>query len=207
MRIASTLVVALLAALAALWIKDEVADNAALKKAQAEISALQKAVKAQREEIAMLRSRDATLAVQLQQMQPALGDALATRMAAAFNRAADKYQLDPQLLVSVAWHESRLRPISTSYAGARGIMQVMPFWVREIDGIAHPAELHVIEQGIEAGAFVLRHYVDKARGDLTLALLYYNRGPAAVAKAYRMGVSPRNGYAAAVLRTYKGGVA
>ena len=60
-----------------------------------------------------------------------------------------------------------------SKAGARGYMQVMPFWARLI-GDGEPARLFHMQTNLRFGCVILRHYLDLERGDLFLALGRYN---------------------------------
>ena len=69
--------------------------------------------------------------------------------------------------------ESGFRKYAISRAGARGYMQVMPFWARLIgDGDAR--RLFHLQTNLRFGCVILRHYLDRERGDLFLALGRYN---------------------------------
>jgi soluble lytic murein transglycosylase-like protein len=59
--------------------------------------------------------------------------------------------------------------------GARGYMQVMPFWTRVI-GDGDPGKLFHMQTNLRFGCVILRHYLDRERGDLFLALGRYNGG-------------------------------
>ena len=98
--------------------------------------------------------------------------------------------LDPQLVLAVIDVESRFRMDAVSSAGARGLMQVMPFWARVIgDGDARP--LFDLRVNLRYGCTILRHYLDTERGDLFRALGRYNGSlgratyPQAVMRAWR----------------------
>jgi len=68
--------------------------------------------------------------------------------------------------------ESRFRKYAVSKAGARGLMQVMPFWVKEI---GEPAQNLFNERtNLRYGCTILRHYLDRERGNLSNALGRYN---------------------------------
>ena len=69
--------------------------------------------------------------------------------------------------------ESGFRKYAISSAGARGYMQVMPFWARLI-GDGDPARLFHMQTNLRFGCVILRHYLDIERGDLFLALGRYN---------------------------------
>lgn len=95
-----------------------------------------------------------------------------------FEKAAAAYQLPPELLRAIAFHESGFNPNAVSSAGAMGLMQLMPVAVRAT-GISDPYDP---EQNVMAGAKILRDYLDKYDGDLKLALAAYGAGSGAVAK-------------------------
>jgi soluble lytic murein transglycosylase-like protein len=68
--------------------------------------------------------------------------------------------------------ESNFRKHAVSYAGARGYMQVMPFWVKLIGAKDH--NLFHIRTNLRYGCTILRHYLDMEKGDLYRALGRYN---------------------------------
>ena len=138
----------------------------------------------------------------IQAMKPGLDLTLNTRYTKAILDAADEFNLPEQLILSVAYHESRFAPRAHSYAGARGIMQVMPFWAKEISFVKNSEALYTPETSFRAGAYILAEYLTLAKGDTKLALLFYNRGPAAVYRSVRQGKDPSNGYDKLILKTY-----
>ena len=69
--------------------------------------------------------------------------------------------------------ESGFRKYAISSAGARGYMQVMPFWSRLI-GDGDVSRLFHLQTNLRFGCTILRHYLDMERGDLVLALGRYN---------------------------------
>ena len=81
--------------------------------------------------------------------------------------------LEPDLVLGVIQVESGFRKYAISVAGARGYMQVMPFWARLI-GDGDPASLFHMQTNLRFGCTILRHYLDRERGDLFLALGRYN---------------------------------
>ncbi|WP_295638922.1 lytic transglycosylase domain-containing protein [uncultured Methylibium sp.] len=81
--------------------------------------------------------------------------------------------LDAGLVLGVIEVESGFRKFAVSVAGARGYMQVMPFWMRLI-GDGDPARLFHLQTNLRFGCVILRHYLDRERGDLFLALGRYN---------------------------------
>lgn len=101
--------------------------------------------------------------------------------------------LDPSLVLGLIQVESGFRKFAISSAGARGYMQVMPFWTRALtDGDA--SVLFQAQTNVRFGCVILRHYLQLENGDLTLALGRYNgsRGqltyPNAVLSAQRQWV-------------------
>ena len=80
--------------------------------------------------------------------------------------------LDPHLVLAVIDVESNFRKYAVSPAGARGYMQVMPFWVREI-GLRGQSLFHP-RTNLRYGCVILRHYLEIERGNLHNALGRYN---------------------------------
>jgi soluble lytic murein transglycosylase-like protein len=81
--------------------------------------------------------------------------------------------LDRQLVLGLIQVESNFRKYAVSSAGARGYMQVMPFWTGVI-GDGDPRKLFDMRTNLRYGCVILRHYVDMEQGDLFLALGRYN---------------------------------
>ena len=69
--------------------------------------------------------------------------------------------------------ESAFRKFAISRVGARGYMQVMPFWARLI-GDGDPSRLFHMQTNIRFGCVILRHYLDREGGDTFMALGRYN---------------------------------
>jgi len=85
---------------------------------------------------------------------------------------AKRNGLDPQLVLGVIEVESAFRKYAVSSAGARGYMQVMPFWVRNIGEPHH--NLFALRTNLRYGCVILRYYLDRENGDLYRALGRYN---------------------------------
>jgi len=80
--------------------------------------------------------------------------------------------LDPQLVLGLIQVESKFRKYAVSKAGARGYMQVMPFWTKLIgDG---QQNLFSLRTNLRYGCTILRHYLDIERGNMSRALARYN---------------------------------
>jgi len=85
---------------------------------------------------------------------------------------ATRARLDPQLVLGVIEVESGFRKYAVSRAGARGYMQVMPFWVKLIGQPSH--NLFHLRTNLAYGCAILRHYLDMENGDYWRALGRYN---------------------------------
>ena len=85
---------------------------------------------------------------------------------------ATRAGLDPQLVLGLMQVESGFRKYAVSSAGARGYMQVMPFWIKVI---GQPDDsLFDLRTNLRYGCTILRHYLDIEKGDLFRALGRYN---------------------------------
>ena len=85
---------------------------------------------------------------------------------------AKRAGLDPQLVLGLIQVESNFRKYAVSSAGARGFMQVMPFWIKVIGG--RDDNLFHLRTNLRYGCVILRHYLDLERGNLFRALGRYN---------------------------------
>jgi soluble lytic murein transglycosylase-like protein len=85
---------------------------------------------------------------------------------------ATRAGLDPELVLGLIEIESGFKKYSVSSVGARGYMQVMPFWVDEIGTREH--NLFHLRINLRYGCTILRHYLDMEHGDLFRALGRYN---------------------------------
>ena len=85
---------------------------------------------------------------------------------------ATRAGLDPQMVLGLIQVESGFKKYAVSTAGARGYMQVMPFWIKLIgrpdDNLFH------LRTNLRYGCTILRHYLDIEKGDLYRALGRYN---------------------------------
>lgn len=85
---------------------------------------------------------------------------------------ATRAGLSPEVVLAVIHVESNFNPYAISHAGARGLMQVMPFWLKEIgkpgDSLFH------MQTNLRFGCTILKYYLDKERGNLVHALARYN---------------------------------
>jgi soluble lytic murein transglycosylase-like protein len=81
--------------------------------------------------------------------------------------------LETELVLGLIQVESAFRKYAISVVGARGYMQIMPFWARLI-GDGNVAQLFHMQTNLRFGCVILRHYLERERGDLFLALGRYN---------------------------------
>lgn len=81
--------------------------------------------------------------------------------------------LNTSLVLGLIQVESAFRKFAVSRVGARGYMQVMPFWTRVI-GDGDPGKLFHMQTNLRFGCVILRHYLDRERGDEYMALGRYN---------------------------------
>ena len=85
---------------------------------------------------------------------------------------ATRANLPPELVLALIDIESNFDRFAISYAGARGLMQVMPFW---LDEIGRPGDdLFDIHTNLRFGCTILKLYLDRERGNRTKALARYN---------------------------------
>jgi soluble lytic murein transglycosylase-like protein len=81
--------------------------------------------------------------------------------------------LDTTMVMGLIQVESAFRKYAVSVVGARGYMQIMPFWSRVI-GDGDAGKLFHMQTNIRFGCVILRHYLERERGDTFLALGRYN---------------------------------
>ena len=85
---------------------------------------------------------------------------------------ARRAELPPELVLAVIEVESNFSQYAISVAGARGLMQVMPFWLKEI---GKPGDsLFRIQTNLRFGCTILKYYLQKEKGNLHAALKRYN---------------------------------
>ncbi len=88
------------------------------------------------------------------------------------HQEATRAELEPELVLAVIQVESNFRKYAISRVGARGLMQIMPFW---LDEIGHPDDdLFDIKTNLRFGCTILKHYLKREKGNLTRALGRYN---------------------------------
>lgn len=97
---------------------------------------------------------------------------LRTELLKTVHHEAMRAGLDPQLVLGLMEIESGFRKYAVSSASARGYMQVMPFWVKQIGSPDH--NLFHLRLNVRYGCVILRHYLDLENGDYFRALGRYN---------------------------------
>lgn len=107
---------------------------------------------------------------------------------------AKRAGLDVNLVLGLIQVESAFRKFAVSVVGARGYMQIMPFWSRLI-GNGDVAKLFHMQTNLRFGCVILRHYLDRENGNLFMALGRYNgsRGKAEYPNAV-LGAAAKWGY-------------
>jgi soluble lytic murein transglycosylase-like protein len=112
--------------------------------------------------------------------------------------------IEPELGFRLVRVESVFDPQAESPVGALGLTQLMPSTARVFEPHVTREQLLTPDVNLRIGFRYLRGLIREYDGDLKLALLVYNRGPAAVGRAMAMGKSPANGYETIVTKGYRG---
>ena len=101
--------------------------------------------------------------------------AAARRILEAVHCESNKHAMlreKPQLVLAVIDVESAFDPFAVSYAGAVGLMQVMPFWPSQLG--LQTKDLLDVELNIRMGTSILAYYMEREKGDYRRALARYN---------------------------------
>ena len=112
--------------------------------------------------------------------------------------------IEPDLGFRLVRAESEFNPRATSPVGAIGLTQVMPSTARFFQKDITRQQLYDERTNLRIGFRYLRALVREQKGNVPLALLVYNRGPAAVQASQRLGLDPSNGYDRAIMKGYRG---
>lgn len=88
------------------------------------------------------------------------------------HRAAKRVDIAPEFILAVIQIESHFDRYAVSSVGAQGMMQVMPFWKKEIG--RETDNLIDMKTNLKYGCTILKHYLDKENGDWKGALARYN---------------------------------
>jgi soluble lytic murein transglycosylase-like protein len=112
--------------------------------------------------------------------------------------------IEPELGFRLVRVESVFNPRAVSPVGAMGLTQLMLGTARYYEPNVTREQLLDPDVNLRIGFKYLRGLIREYKGDLRLALLVYNRGPAAVQTAISLGLDPANGYDNIVMRGYRG---
>lgn len=88
------------------------------------------------------------------------------------HREANRVGLPPEMILAVIDVESGFQRYAVSRANAQGLMQIMRFWLAELDMPGYA--LLEIQDNVRMGCTILRHYYDRENGNWTRALARYN---------------------------------
>lgn len=165
---------------------------------RAEVRTVENEVAAVRHLVASSTGED-VIFLKIMVLKPHIDPELARKISKGVHRYSALYKRDPDLVLSIMTVESDFNPTVVSYAGAIGLMQVMPHWkkVLNIQG-----DMKDPDVSIESGLQVLGFYMEMYK-DTELALTAYNRGPGPVDNALVKGRDPGNDYAPRVLKVYE----
>ena len=90
----------------------------------------------------------------------------------SIHREATRAELIPELVLAVIEVESHFDHFAISKSGAQGLMQVMPFWLKEI---GHPEDNLVdVQTNLRMGCTILKYYLNMEKNNLRPALARYN---------------------------------
>ena len=112
--------------------------------------------------------------------------------------------IEPELGFRVVQMESEFKTRATSPVGAIGLTQLMLGTARGFEPSITREALTDAETNLRIGFKYLRALIRENHGNLSLALLTYNRGPVAVQSALALGLDPSNGYDRVVTKGYRG---
>lgn len=162
----------------------------------AELSALQQANDKLQAELAS-QSTERSISRLLQSKRQDLGATHADILAKAFLAASINEGVSVLLLLAIAEEESSFNQFAISDKNAIGIMQIMPFWVDELEFLSSKGDLFTPELNIRAGARIFKHYLTRC-GTLSAALRCYHGGERAITAPFIETLI----YAEGVQRTY-----
>jgi soluble lytic murein transglycosylase-like protein len=120
-------------------------------------------------------------------------------LAQAIHSIALSEDLDPEMAFRLVETESSFRRNALSEAGAVGYTQLLPSTARWLDPTTDDADLFERDVNLRLGFRYLRLLLEQSGGDMRLALLAYNRGPATVRTIVANGGDPANGYASRIM--------
>lgn len=117
------------------------------------------------------------------------------KLAKIITAEANKYNIDPILVVSLIYVESSFNSDSKSNKNARGLMQLLPdtaSYIQRKIGDHTPIEnLHDDETNIRLGVAYLNYLIEKNNGNIEYALIAYNMGPGNLYRAIAKNQIPK----------------
>ena len=129
---------------------------------------------------------------------------ITAELAAKIHDVAVQQAIEPELAFRLVRAESEFKVTAASPVGAIGLTQLMLGTAKEVEpGVTREALLDA-ETNLRIGFKYLHGLIRANKGNLSLALLTYNRGPVAVQLALNRGDDPGNGYDLIVIRGYRG---
>jgi len=124
---------------------------------------------------------------------------LVREIASAVALNARAFDRDPDFILAIMSRESNFDPEAVSSAGALGLMQIMPHWLK----IVGPEDdLTLPSVSVRRGMQIYAYYEKEFGNDMEKALTAYNRGSGPVWKDMANDREWRNGYSDKVLKTY-----
>jgi len=134
-------------------------------------------------------------------LKPKTDHKLARHIAKEVDAASRAFHRDPDLILAMTVTESHFKPDAVSRAGAVGLMQVMPFWLKVFN--AEGEDLKDVRTNVRRGVQIYNACEHVYANNQELALTAYNRGSWRVEEDLRKKLDPRNGYAKKVLEQYE----
>lgn len=113
------------------------------------------------------------MSVRLAKRRPFLGQQEREELLQTVWYEAKRAGLEVSLVMGLITVESNFRKYAISRVGARGFMQIMPFWARVI-GDGNASHFFHMQTNLRFGCVILRHYLDREKGDEYMALGRYN---------------------------------
>ena len=181
------------------WARRATADDQPATALISELRALSQSLEATRGELAVAR-------VQLERANAIIDYSthynISADLAAAIHDVAVSDGVDPGLAFRLVKAESNFNPDAMSTAGAVGYTQVLPATARLYEPGLTDKQLFVRATNLHLGFRYLRDLLARYDGNVHLALLAYNRGPAKVQELLDAGRDPQNGYSTAIMKGY-----
>jgi soluble lytic murein transglycosylase-like protein len=158
-----------------------------------DIMNMQHVIDTQKKEIEIIR-----IFLKVYLLNPYQSYETAYEIAKAVYKYSHKFTMDEDLILAIIRIESFFNPRAESYVGARGLMQVMPLWIKQGE-LCSEYDLYNIDQNIRCGVQVYKEYLQKYENETT-TLCAYNQGPYGLQKRISSNEDiDFNGYAKDIL--------